>query len=46
MRPLIAVIGRRATKSTPLRFSGTIAAEAVCDALVTAGGEPVIRTAG
>jgi putative glutamine amidotransferase len=46
MRPLIAVIGRRATKPAPRRYSGTIAAEAVCDALVAAGGEPVILHGG
>ena len=32
MRPLIGVAARRATKSSVLRFSGSIAAEAVCDA--------------
>jgi len=46
MRPLIAVIGRRASTSSALRFSGTIAAEAVCDAVLRAGGEPVIVHGG
>jgi putative glutamine amidotransferase len=40
MRPLIAVIGRRASTSSALRYCGTIAAEAVCDAVLRAGGEP------
>lgn len=46
MRPLIAVVGRRASTSSVLRFSGTIAAEAVCDAVLRAGGEPVIWHGG
>lgn len=46
MRPLIAVVGRRATTSSCLRFSGTVAAEAVCDAVLRAGGEPVILHGG
>ena len=46
MRPLIAVVGRRALKSSVLRFSGTIAAEAVCDAVLAAGGEPVVWHGG
>lgn len=46
MRPLIAVAGRRAVKSSVLRFSGSIAAEAVCDAVFRAGGEPVIVHGG
>jgi putative glutamine amidotransferase len=46
MRPLIAIIGRRATTSSVLRFSGTIAAEAVCDAVLRAGGEPVVLHGG
>ncbi len=46
MRPLIAVAARRATKSSALRFSGSIAAEAVCDAVLRAGGEPVILHGG
>jgi putative glutamine amidotransferase len=46
MRPLIGVPARRATKSSVLRFSGSIAAEAVCDAVLRAGGEPVIVHGG
>lgn len=46
MRPLIGVAARRATKSSVLRFSGSIAAEAVCDAVLRAGGEPVIVHGG
>jgi putative glutamine amidotransferase len=46
MRPLIAVVGRRATTSSCLRFIGTVAAEAVCDAVLRAGGEPVILHGG
>jgi len=46
MRPLIGVAARRATKSNVLRFSGSIAAEAVCDAVLRAGGEPVIVHGG
>jgi putative glutamine amidotransferase len=46
MRPLIAIIGRRATTSSVLRFSGTIAAEAVCDAVLRGGGEPVVLHGG
>jgi putative glutamine amidotransferase len=46
MRPLIAVIGRRASTSSALRYSGTIAAEAVCDAVLRAGGEPVALHGG
>jgi putative glutamine amidotransferase len=46
MRPLIAVVGRRATTSSCLRFSGTVAAEAVCDAVLRAGGEPVTLHGG
>lgn len=46
MRPLIAVIGRRASTSSALRYSGTIAAEAVCDAVLRAGGEPVVLHGG
>ena len=45
MRPLIGIVGRRATKSSVLRYSGTIAAEALLDA-VLAGGEPVILHGG
>lgn len=46
MRPLIAVIGRRASTSSTLRYSGTIAAEAVCDAVLRAGGEPAVLHGG
>lgn len=46
MRPLIGVAARRATKSSVLRFSGSIAAEAVCDAVLRAGGEPAIVHGG
>jgi putative glutamine amidotransferase len=46
MRPLIAVVGRRATKSSVLRYSGTIAAETLLDAVLRAGGEPVILHGG
>ena len=46
MRPLIAVVGRRATHSSILRFSGTVAAEALLDAVLRAGGEPVILHGG
>ncbi len=37
MRPLICVVGRRSARLDVLRFSGTIAAEAMCEA-VWAGG--------
>jgi putative glutamine amidotransferase len=46
MRPLIAIVGRRATSSNVLRFSGAIAAEALCDAVLRAGGEPVVVHGG
>jgi putative glutamine amidotransferase len=46
MRPLIAIVGRRATNSSVLRFSGTIAAETLLDAVLRAGGEPVILHGG
>ena len=42
MRPLIAVTGRRAAQAPILRFSATLAAEAICEAVWAAGGEPVI----
>ena len=42
MRPLIAIPGRRAGKVSGLRFSGTIAAEAICEAVWAAGGEPLV----
>ncbi|HEX4087756.1 MAG TPA: gamma-glutamyl-gamma-aminobutyrate hydrolase family protein [Trebonia sp.] len=46
MRPLIGIVGRRATKSSVLRFSGTIASETLLDAVLRAGGEPVILHGG
>lgn len=42
MRPLVAVIGRRAQSVPILRFSATLAAEAMCEAVYAAGGEPVV----
>lgn len=42
MRPLIAVPGRRSPGVSVLRFSGTIAAEALCEAVWAAGGEPLV----
>ena len=42
MRPLVAVIGRRAASVPILRFSATLAAEAICEAVYAAGGEPVV----
>ena len=42
MRPLIAVIGRRSPQVGVLRFSGTIAAEAMCEAVWAGGGEPLV----
>ncbi|MET7339045.1 gamma-glutamyl-gamma-aminobutyrate hydrolase family protein [Nonomuraea sp. NPDC005650] len=42
MRPLIAVIGRRAESVPILRFSATLAAEAICEAVYAADGEPVV----
>lgn len=42
MRPLVAVIGRRAETVPILRFSATLAAEAMCEAVYAAGGEPVV----
>lgn len=41
-RPLVAVPGRRASQVSILRFSATLAAEAICEAVWAAGGEPVI----
>ncbi|MET8249098.1 gamma-glutamyl-gamma-aminobutyrate hydrolase family protein [Streptomyces sp. NPDC005202] len=46
MRPLIAVVGRRAASVSGIRFSGTIAAEAVCEAVFAAGGEPLVLHGG
>lgn len=42
MRPLIAVIGRRSPSAPILRLSATLAAEAICEAIYSAGGEPAI----
>ena len=42
VRPLIAVSGRRAATVPILRFSATVAAEAICEAVYAAGGEPVV----
>jgi putative glutamine amidotransferase len=41
-RPLVAVLGRRAAQVPILRFSATLAAEAICEAVWAAGGEPLI----
>lgn len=41
-RPLVAVVGRRAASVPILRFSATLAAEAMCEAVYAAGGEPVV----
>jgi putative glutamine amidotransferase len=41
MRPLIAIPGRRSARVGVLRFSGTIVAEALCEAVWAAGGEPL-----
>lgn len=41
-RPLVAVIGRRAPQVPILRHSATLAAEAMCEAVWGAGGEPVV----
>jgi len=46
MRPLIGIVGRRAANSSVLRYSGTVAAEALLDAVLRAGGEPVILHGG
>lgn len=42
MRPLVAVIGQRSPSAPILRFSATLAAEALCEAVWAAGGEPVV----
>lgn len=42
MRPLVAVVGRRADSVPILRYSATLAAEAICEAVHAAGGEPVV----
>jgi putative glutamine amidotransferase len=41
-RPLIALPGRRSASVGVLRYSGTVAAEALCEAVWAAGGEPLI----
>ncbi|MCE1177798.1 MAG: gamma-glutamyl-gamma-aminobutyrate hydrolase family protein [Micrococcales bacterium] len=41
-RPAIAIIGRRAESVPILRFSATLAAEAMCEAVYAAGGEPLV----
>ena len=41
-RPLVAVVGRRAAQVPILRYSATLAAEAMCEAIWAAGGEPVV----
>jgi putative glutamine amidotransferase len=42
VRPLIAVIGQRSATVPILRFSATLAAEAICEAVYAADGEPVV----
>ncbi|MFI6359005.1 gamma-glutamyl-gamma-aminobutyrate hydrolase family protein [Streptomyces sp. NPDC050743] len=42
VRPSILVVGRRAASVSGLRFSATVAAEAVCEAVFAAGGEPLV----
>lgn len=42
MRPLIAVPGRRAASAPILRYSATLAAEAICEAVWAGGGEPLV----
>jgi len=42
VRPLVAVIGRRADSVPILRFNATLAPEAICEATYAAGGEPVV----
>lgn len=46
MRPLIAVVGRRAASVSGLRFAATVAAEALGDAVFAAGGEPLVLHGG
>ncbi|MGY4712281.1 gamma-glutamyl-gamma-aminobutyrate hydrolase family protein [Mycolicibacterium sp. CBM1] len=41
-RPLVAVVGQRCTQVPILRFSATVAAEAICEAVWAAGGEPMV----
>lgn len=38
----MAVIGRRSAQAPILRFSATLAAEAICEAVWAAGGEPIV----
>lgn len=42
MRPFIVVPGRRAQQVSGIRYSGTIVAEAIAEAVWAAGGEPVV----
>jgi putative glutamine amidotransferase len=41
-RPLIAVVGRRSENVDVLRYSATLAAEAMCEAVWAGGGEPLV----
>ena len=41
-RPWVAVVGRRSATVGVLRYSGTIAAEAMCEAVWAGGGEPLV----
>lgn len=41
-RALVAIIGRRAPHVPILRYSATLAAEAICEAVWGAGGEPIV----
>lgn len=41
-RPLVAVIGRRSAKVDVLRYTATLAAEAMCEAVWAGGGEPLV----
>lgn len=41
-RPLVAIVGRRSERVGVLRYSGTIAAEAMCEAVWAGGGEPLV----
>ena len=42
MRPFVVIPGRRSPSVSVLRFSGTIASEAMCEAVWAAGGEPLV----
>ncbi len=42
MRPLIAIVGRRSRSVPILRYSATLAAEAMCESVYAGGGEPVV----